>query len=110
MPRSVDPNNDTFNNVVTFLVNTHNGTGVRFGTSSHGYYLGTPSYDYGTGLQGYQQTLPTGAPGAGDEASALLGNDNNGVPYNAKWFEIYNKDCELSGNWPGMDQFNLLAQ
>jgi hypothetical protein len=109
VPNTIDPNNDTMHNVVIQLVGSYNRAGVRFGTSSHGFSLNAPTADYGTGMQGYQQTDAAGAPGAGNEAVKLLGNDNSGRPYNANWFEVAHKDCDLPGNWPGMDQFNQQA-
>jgi len=96
LPASVDSGNTTMAAVMTNLIATY---GVdRIYARSSGYYLGAQPSNWGCN-QGYQQNLPSGT-GAAAQAQQLCDPS-----YNAYWFEVYRKDCDLQSNWASFDQF-----
>lgn len=101
IPASVDPDNQTMGDVVSYLYNAYDPGGWRFGIRWSGYrYNGEVAPFLIDGFTGYQQATFVGDQ-AGREALQLYQE-----PYNARWFEVYQVDCQDQNNWPDFDIFN----
>jgi hypothetical protein len=109
LPTSIDKTNATYAAVIDNLDTTYNGGGTwRFGDRDSGYYYNAkpiPFYaEYGLTFQGYQQDKPVGT-GAIKQCAQVAAS-----PYYGKWFEVYDRDCEVQKNDGAFNQFNEATQ